>query len=291
MCFRLAPVFQRARIAEDETHRAVLHLVSTIRISNHEACCNLLDVVVDLDRLSGLGGGPRYDRCPEAGRTARGFFVPAYASRSSDFETVPRKRLGAGITRQTIHNANSTIAKWVFAKNAVIPLQHHLNEQITWITAGSVKCSRRASTLWYPPGKSSYFPRMSRTNPGHWKMVRSTSTFSRRHGQLHQTGCPKSPMRAGDGVGHVGPACVVDALFPLDGVDELLAFVAILAQCLLLKHAVRKGVGAAHKAKSLASPLIPLVGEVFQRIDHRTSLQSDKRYQETKNSFIHEALR
>lgn len=148
MCFRLAPVFQRARIAEDETHRAVWRLVSTIRMSNHEACCNLLDVVVDLDRQSGLGGGPRYDRCPEAGRTARGFFVPAYASRSSDFETVPRERLGAGITRQTIHNANSTIAKWVFAKNVVIPLHHHLNEQITWITAGPVKVFSQGPALY-----------------------------------------------------------------------------------------------------------------------------------------------
>ncbi|WP_254603593.1 cupin domain-containing protein [Burkholderia lata] len=127
-------------------------------MSNHKACCNLLDVVVDLDRQSGLGGGTRYDRCPEAGRTARGFLVPAYASRSSDFETVPRERLGAGITRQTIRNANSTIAKWVFAKNAVIPLHHHLNEQITWITAGSVKAFSQGKHFRVSAGQVIVFP-------------------------------------------------------------------------------------------------------------------------------------
>ncbi|WP_157768497.1 hypothetical protein [Burkholderia ambifaria] len=78
------------------------------------------------------------------------------------------------------------------------------------------------------------------------------------------------------------------ALSPLDCLDELLTFVAILVQRLLLKHAVRMGIGTAHKAKSLASPLIHLQGKVFQRVDYRTSLQGDKRNQ--KKSFIHKAL-
>ncbi|WP_157648118.1 hypothetical protein [Burkholderia ubonensis] len=81
-----------------------------------------------------------------------------------------------------------------------------------------------------------------------------------------------------------------NALSPLDCLDELLAFVAILVQCLLSKHAPRKGVGAAHKAKLLASPLIHLQGDVFQRVDYRTSLQGDKRHQGTKKSDSHEAL-
>ncbi|WP_232487697.1 hypothetical protein, partial [Burkholderia ubonensis] len=65
---------------------------------------------------------------------------------------------------------------------------------------------------------------------------------------------------------------------------------AILVQCLLSKHAFRKSVGAAHKAKLLASPLIHLQGDVFQRFDYRTSLQGDKRHQGTKKSDSHEAL-
>ncbi|RXV65235.1 hypothetical protein D1006_34425 [Burkholderia stabilis] len=56
----------------------------------------------------------------------------------------------------------------------------------------------------------------------------------------------------------------VKALSPLDCIDELLTFVTLLLQCLLLKHAVCIGVGTAYEAKSLAFPLIHLQGDVFQ---------------------------
>ncbi|RQS16000.1 cupin domain-containing protein [Burkholderia sp. Bp9002] len=75
-----------------------------------------------------------------------------------DFETAPLERLGAGITRQTIHNANSTIAKWVFAKNAVVPLHHHPNEQITWITAGSVEVFSQGKRFAVSAGQIIVFP-------------------------------------------------------------------------------------------------------------------------------------
>ncbi|EDT42579.1 cupin domain-containing protein [Burkholderia ambifaria] len=75
-----------------------------------------------------------------------------------NFDTVPLERLGEGITRQTIHNANSTIAKWVFARNAVIPLHHHLNEQITWITAGSVEVFSQGKRFVVSAGQIIVFP-------------------------------------------------------------------------------------------------------------------------------------
>lgn len=56
-----------------------------------------------------------------------------------DFNKIPIVQMGVGITRQAIHNGQSTMAKWVFAKGAAVPLHHHANEQITWITAGSVE--------------------------------------------------------------------------------------------------------------------------------------------------------
>ncbi len=75
-----------------------------------------------------------------------------------DFETLPQERLGTGIARQTIHNANSTIAKWVFARNAVIPLHHHPNEQITWITAGSVEVFSQGKRFTVSAGQVIVFP-------------------------------------------------------------------------------------------------------------------------------------
>jgi quercetin dioxygenase-like cupin family protein len=42
------------------------------------------------------------------------------------------------IQRQYLHGSQSTFAKWIMKKGAVVPLHHHANEQITWITQGEV---------------------------------------------------------------------------------------------------------------------------------------------------------
>jgi quercetin dioxygenase-like cupin family protein len=75
-----------------------------------------------------------------------------------DFSKIPVEQMGAGITRQTIHNAQSTLAKWVFAKGAVVPLHHHANEQITWITSGSVEVFSQGKRFVVSAGQVIVFP-------------------------------------------------------------------------------------------------------------------------------------
>lgn len=55
------------------------------------------------------------------------------------FDKMVPEKVAEGITRQYIYGSQSQIVKWVFQKNAVVALHHHVNEQITWITQGSVK--------------------------------------------------------------------------------------------------------------------------------------------------------
>lgn len=75
-----------------------------------------------------------------------------------DLGHVPVEQMGPGITRQTIHNAQSTMAKWVFAKDAVVPLHHHANEQITWITSGSVEVFSQGKRFVVTAGQVIVFP-------------------------------------------------------------------------------------------------------------------------------------
>jgi quercetin dioxygenase-like cupin family protein len=44
-------------------------------------------------------------------------------------ETIPTKTSGS----------NVTFVKWTAKKGAVVPLHHHVNEQITWITLGAAE--------------------------------------------------------------------------------------------------------------------------------------------------------
>jgi quercetin dioxygenase-like cupin family protein len=55
-----------------------------------------------------------------------------------DFDGMPEEQISPLISRQYIYGAQSMLVKWTLKKGAVIPLHHHNNEQITWITKGSV---------------------------------------------------------------------------------------------------------------------------------------------------------
>lgn len=43
------------------------------------------------------------------------------------------------LQRQYLSGSNATFVKWTAKKGAVVPLHHHVNEQITWITHGSAE--------------------------------------------------------------------------------------------------------------------------------------------------------
>lgn len=54
-------------------------------------------------------------------------------------DSVEKEKLSDKITRQYVMGSNSMLVKWTLKKGALIPLHFHPNEQITWITKGSVK--------------------------------------------------------------------------------------------------------------------------------------------------------
>src|SRR5690349_25004734 len=54
-------------------------------------------------------------------------------------DSVTQEKITDKITRQYIMGSQSMIVKWTLKKDALISLHIHPNEQITWITKGSVR--------------------------------------------------------------------------------------------------------------------------------------------------------
>jgi unsaturated pyranuronate lyase len=51
----------------------------------------------------------------------------------------PVEQISELLRRQYLSGSNSTFVKWIAKKGAVVPLHHHANEQITWITEGAAE--------------------------------------------------------------------------------------------------------------------------------------------------------
>ena len=75
-----------------------------------------------------------------------------------DFDKMPIEKLTDLISRQYIYSGQSMLVKWSFKKGAVIPLHHHVNEQITWITKGSVKVFSQGKEFIVRTGEVIVFP-------------------------------------------------------------------------------------------------------------------------------------
>jgi hypothetical protein len=54
----------------------------------------------------------------------------------------PIEQVSPLIQRQYLHGFQSTFSKWIMKDGAVVPLHHHANEQITWITQASCRAVR-----------------------------------------------------------------------------------------------------------------------------------------------------
>ena len=83
-----------------------------------------LEVVTQIDDAPGLGILPTISQ-HLAGR-AQLFHLDAQ----------PIEALDDLISRQYLYGSNATFVKWTAKKGGVVPLHHHINEQITWITQG-----------------------------------------------------------------------------------------------------------------------------------------------------------
>lgn len=51
-------------------------------------------------------------------------------------DSIPVEVLAPGITRQVVQGTQSTFSRWELKAGSVVPLHHHVNEQITWIISG-----------------------------------------------------------------------------------------------------------------------------------------------------------
>lgn len=58
-----------------------------------------------------------------------------------ELDNIIKEEISDKITRQYIMGSQSMLVKWTIKKGAIIPLHFHPNEQVTWITKGSVKVS------------------------------------------------------------------------------------------------------------------------------------------------------
>lgn len=74
------------------------------------------------------------------------------------FESMPMEKMSDLISRQYIYASQSMLVKWYFKKGAEVPLHHHVNEQITWITKGSVKVFSQGREYIVKAGEVIVFP-------------------------------------------------------------------------------------------------------------------------------------
>lgn len=74
------------------------------------------------------------------------------------FERMPIEKLTDKISRQYLYAAQSMLVKWIFKKGAIIPLHHHVNEQITWIVKGSVIVNSQEKEFKVNAGEVIVFP-------------------------------------------------------------------------------------------------------------------------------------
>jgi quercetin dioxygenase-like cupin family protein len=56
-----------------------------------------------------------------------------------DLNAQPIEQMSPLIQRQYLHGTQSTLVRWMTKKGAVVPLHHHIYEQITWITEGQAE--------------------------------------------------------------------------------------------------------------------------------------------------------
>lgn len=75
-----------------------------------------------------------------------------------DFENMPKEALSDKIDRQYVMGSKTMLVKWTFKKGAVVPLHFHPNEQISWITKGSVSVASQGKKYIVKAGEVIIIP-------------------------------------------------------------------------------------------------------------------------------------
>lgn len=75
-----------------------------------------------------------------------------------DFENSKIETLSDTIARQFVMGGQTMLVKWILKKGAHIPLHFHPNEQVTWITEGSVEVHSQGKIFKIKAGEVIIFP-------------------------------------------------------------------------------------------------------------------------------------
>ena len=75
-----------------------------------------------------------------------------------DFDNSKIETISDKIARQFVMGGHSMLVKWILKKGAHIGLHFHPNEQITWITEGSVEVHSQGKSFIIKAGQVILFP-------------------------------------------------------------------------------------------------------------------------------------
>ena len=70
----------------------------------------------------------------------------------------PMEEISPLLSRQYIHGAKSTFVKWTAKQEAIVPVHHHINEQITWIVSGRAEVFSNGERYIAEAGDILFFP-------------------------------------------------------------------------------------------------------------------------------------
>ena len=56
-----------------------------------------------------------------------------------NWDTVPQEKMSALLTRQVIHTPHMTLSRLQLAKGSVVPIHHHIHEQVTTLQSGALR--------------------------------------------------------------------------------------------------------------------------------------------------------
>jgi quercetin dioxygenase-like cupin family protein len=70
----------------------------------------------------------------------------------------PMEQVSELLQRQYLTGAHATLVKWTAKKGATVPLHHHANEQITWITKGEAEVYSQGRKYLLKAGDIMIFP-------------------------------------------------------------------------------------------------------------------------------------
>lgn len=75
-----------------------------------------------------------------------------------NWTAVPEEKLGALLTRQVIHTEHLTVARLRLGKGALVPLHHHVSEQLTMMEAGTLRFELEGKEVLVKAGEALRIP-------------------------------------------------------------------------------------------------------------------------------------